>query len=76
MAQDVLIQIPFGVSLETLLPHTLLQTRPEHRWTIAELQKVERQRCSDDKHAVDRAHTCNELQGRDCCRKNRTVMAC
>ena len=46
--RDVLTQMPRGASLESLLPHTWLQTHPEHRWTIAERRKLERQRCSDD----------------------------
>ena len=46
--RDVLTQMPRGASLESLLPHTWLQTHPEHSWTIAERRKLERQRCSDD----------------------------
>ena len=46
--RDVLTQMPRGASLESLLPHTWLQTHPEHRWTITERRKLERQRCSDD----------------------------
>ena len=46
--RDVLTQMPRGASLESLLPHTWLQTHPEHRWTIAERRKLERQRCSDN----------------------------
>ena len=46
--RDVFTQIPRGASLESLLPHTWLQTHPEHRWTIAERRKLQRQRCSDN----------------------------
>jgi hypothetical protein len=48
--RDVLTQMPRGASLESLLPHTWLQTHPEHRWTIAERRKLERQRCSWKQH--------------------------
>lgn len=46
--KDVLIQLPRGASLESLLPHTWLLSHPEHRWTIAERRQLERQRCSND----------------------------
>ena len=46
--RDVLTQILRGASLESLLLHTWLKTHPEHRWTIAERRKLERQRCSND----------------------------
>jgi hypothetical protein len=46
--RDVLTQIPGGASLESPLPHTWLQTHPEHRWTIAERRKLECQSCSND----------------------------
>ena len=46
--KDVLIQLPRGASLESLLPHTWLLSHPEHRWTIAERRQLERQRCSED----------------------------
>ena len=48
LLKDVLTQMPRGASLESLLPHTWLQTHPEHRWTIAERRKLEHQRCSND----------------------------
>ena len=46
--RHVITQMPRGASLESLLPHTWLQTHPEHRWTIAERRKLERQSCSDN----------------------------
>lgn len=46
--KDVLIQLPHGVPLESLLPNTWLASHPQHRWTIAERRKLERERCSDE----------------------------
>ena len=46
--KDVLIQLPLGASLESLLPNTWLTSHPEHRWTIAERRKLERERCADE----------------------------
>ena len=46
--RDVLIQLPLGASLESLLPNTWLVSHPEHRWTIAERRKREHERCSDE----------------------------
>ena len=45
--RDVLIQLPRGASLESLLPHTWLHSHPQHRWAIAERRGLERERCSD-----------------------------
>lgn len=46
--RDVLIQLPLGATLELLLPNTWLMSHPEHRWTIAERRKLERERCADE----------------------------
>jgi hypothetical protein len=46
--KDVLIQLPLGKPLESLLPGTWLITHPQHRWTIAERRRLEREPCSDD----------------------------
>lgn len=48
--KDVLIQLPLGATLESLLPNTWLVSHPEHRWTIAERRKLERERerCPDE----------------------------
>ncbi|MCA9034171.1 MAG: transposase [Planctomycetaceae bacterium] len=46
--KDVLIQLPLGAPLESLLPNTWLASHPQHRRKIAERRKLERQRCSDD----------------------------
>jgi transposase len=46
--KDVLIQLPLGTSPESLLPPAWVQTHPQHRWTIAERRKLERDRCSDE----------------------------
>lgn len=46
--KDVLIQLPLGASLESLLPNNWLVSHPEHRWTIAERRKLERERCADE----------------------------
>jgi len=45
--KDVLIQLPLGTPLESLLPNIWLASHPEHRWSIAERRKLERERCSD-----------------------------
>jgi transposase len=46
--KDVLTQLPLGTPLESLLPNTWLVSRPEHRWSIAERRKLEREICSDE----------------------------
>lgn len=46
--KDALVQLPLGKPLESLLPGTWLLTHPQHRWTIAERRKLEREPCSDD----------------------------
>lgn len=46
--KDVLIQLPLGTPLESLLPNIWLASHPEHRWSIAERRKLERERCSDE----------------------------
>jgi transposase len=46
--KDVLIQLPLGATLDSLLPNTWLTSHPEHRWTIAERRKLERERCADE----------------------------
>jgi hypothetical protein len=46
--KDVLTQLPLGTPLESLLPNTWLTSHPEHRWSIAERRKLERERCSDE----------------------------
>jgi len=46
--KDVLIQLPLGASLESLLPNTWLVSHPQHRWTIAERRKLEREPCPDE----------------------------
>lgn len=44
--KDVLIQPPLGTPLESLLPNTWPASHLEHRWSIAERRKLERERCS------------------------------
>lgn len=46
--KDVLIQLPLGATPESLLPNTWLVSHPEHRWTVAERRKLERERCADE----------------------------
>jgi len=46
--KDVLIQLPLGTPPESLLPNTWLPSHPQHRWTIAERRKLERERCSNE----------------------------
>ena len=46
--KDVLIQLPLGAPLESLLPNAWLLSHPQHRWTIAERRKLERERCSNE----------------------------
>lgn len=46
--KDVLIQLPLGATLDSLLPNIWLVSHPEHRWTIAERRKLERERCADE----------------------------
>ena len=46
--KDVLIQLPLGTPLESLLPNIWLASHPEHRWSIAERRKLERERCSNE----------------------------
>ena len=46
--KDVLIQLPLEATLESLLPNNWLTSHPEHRWTIAERRKLERERCADE----------------------------
>ena len=40
----VLIQLPLGASLESLLPNTWLELHPHHRWNIADRGKLEREK--------------------------------
>ena len=40
----VLIQLPMGASLESLLPNTWLELHPHHRWNIADRRKLEREK--------------------------------
>jgi transposase len=46
--KDVLTQLPLGATLKSLLPNTWLTSHPEHRWSIAERRKLERERCADE----------------------------
>jgi transposase len=46
--KDALVQLPLGKPLESLLPGIWLLTHPQHRWTIAERRRLEREPCSDD----------------------------
>ena len=39
--KDVLIQLPLGASLESLLPNTWLEFHPQHRWNIADRRKLD-----------------------------------
>jgi hypothetical protein len=42
--KDVLIQLPLGASLESLLPNSWLESHPQHRWNIADRRKLEREK--------------------------------
>ena len=46
--KDVLIQLPLGATLESLLPNNWLVPHPEHRWTIAERRRIERERYAEE----------------------------
>ena len=41
--KDVLTQLPHGAQADTLLPDTWLGSHPQHRWTIAESRKCDRE---------------------------------
>jgi hypothetical protein len=41
--RDVLVELPRGATLESLMPHKWLLAHPEHRWNIAERRQLERQ---------------------------------
>jgi transposase len=41
--RDVLIQLPLGTPLESLLPNRWLESHPQHRWAIADRRKDERE---------------------------------
>jgi hypothetical protein len=48
MAEGSLIHLPLNASPESLLPKTWLALHTQHRWTVAEPRKLERERCADE----------------------------
>ena len=62
----VLIQLPLGASLESLLPNTWLEFHPQHRWNIADRRKLDRRKTRQRITCALRAITTNRSSKSKC----------